>query len=800
MSASELKDQGNAAFAAKKFSRAAELYGKAIAVDPSSSTAHVLYSNRCAALLELGGKSELALADADKCVELNPAFLKGHLRRAMCLQALGRNKDAVEACSNALVIEPSNADVLKLKQQCVKAAAASALDELCKPIPLPEMLRDAQQVLNVRDTLALAFPELAASDGAAAAASSTAPSAASASTHNLAALAARFPSVRLVNTPGRGRSLVAAVDLPAGAEVFTEPAVAWYAQFGDVLGAAIPRLLELAPAFAAAGGNVYAILLQLEPFASAYGLAAAAAAPASAARAAAGGPADAAGAAAAGVAALPADAVADVLARIATAPSRSKADIAIRAARANALSGCFADAINDESSRLLLFAPVLAMLNSDCDPSCRYTVSWGADVEAPVLRLSTLRPVSAGEELSIIYTDPAQPAAERKGELRRYDFECACARCSAAHEDTVVFTCPAPGCASGRVYGNASACADCGAALADGAVTALPNLEHRDGGAWFAARTRYLAAVETGAAAVGRNGVPRVTAVDVALGNAASGRSAADIAKGAAAAAGAAGAAAPAFEAAGAEAASAAGGDVWGSATAGVGTAALPPAPLHITDAGRLHALYATLGAAWALDPRLVARVYATALPAFQGHRMWAPVLPQLHLLAGHVNAAAGDVAAAKEQYAAAAARYAVLYGPAKAHPYTALVAGLADAPPRSRHDVERVEHKRLMEGTWEPQGLPKARAAKWRTPVEAAPGEGKGSGSGSSAAAGGAGVAAELLKLDHGRVADQLKRLTAQVLGTRVDGSPRATAERHGSGGAPAAAGAAASGPASSA
>lgn len=774
MSASELKDQGNAAFAAKKFSRAAELYGKAIALEPSGATSHVLYSNRAAALLELGGKAQLALADADKCVELKPDFLKGHLRRAMSLQALGRHNEAVDACSNALALEPSNADALKLKQQCSKAAAAAALDDICKPIPLPEMLRDAQQMLNVRDTLALAFPELAAADSAASAA-------AAAASHNLAALAARFPSVRLVNKPGRGRCLVAATDLPAGVEVFTEPAIAWYSQFGDVVGAAIPRLMELAPAFAAAGGNVYAILLQLEPFASTYGIAAAAAAAttssaAVAGAAAAGGEA---AATAAAVAPLSAEAIAEVLARIAAAPSRSKADVAVRAARANALGGCFADAINDESSRLLLFAPVAAMLNSDCDPTCRYTVSWSAEHDAPVLRLSTIQPVAAGEELSIIYTDPAQPTAERRGELRRYDFECSCARCSAPHEDTVVFTCPAPGCASGRVYGNATACADCGAALEDASLAAMPSMERRDGGAWFAARTRYLTAVETGASAVGRNGIPRVTAVDVVLGDAPSGRTAADAAKASASAS-------ASSAAAGAEAASAAGGDVWGSA-ASVGTASLPPAPLHIRDAGRLHALYATLGAAWALDPRLVARVYATALPAFQSHRMWAPVLPQLHLLAGHVNAAAGDVAAAKEQYAAAAARYATLYGPAKAHPYTALVSGLADAPPRSRHDVERIEHKRLMEGTWEAQGLPKPRAAKWRTPVEAAPGGGAAAGS-SGGAAGGAGGAAELLKLDHGRVADQLKRLTAQILGTRVDGSPRVTAGRDGSGGSPAA------------
>jgi hypothetical protein len=70
--AQALKDEGNKEFTSGNYERAAELFGKAIELDPQN---HVLYSNRAGAYTSLKRFSE-ALADAEKTVELNPSWPK----------------------------------------------------------------------------------------------------------------------------------------------------------------------------------------------------------------------------------------------------------------------------------------------------------------------------------------------------------------------------------------------------------------------------------------------------------------------------------------------------------------------------------------------------------------------------------------------------------------------------------------------------------------------------------------------------------------------------------------------------
>jgi tetratricopeptide (TPR) repeat protein len=108
----EWKRKGTEAFKAQRYQEAILCYTKAIDIDPMSDVAGALYSNRAAALAGLGNH-EGALMDCDRCIRVEPAWLKGHYRKGTSLEALGRLDEAQAAYESALQAEPSNTDVRK---------------------------------------------------------------------------------------------------------------------------------------------------------------------------------------------------------------------------------------------------------------------------------------------------------------------------------------------------------------------------------------------------------------------------------------------------------------------------------------------------------------------------------------------------------------------------------------------------------------------------------------------------------------------------------------------------------------
>ncbi|GHJ89129.1 hypothetical protein NliqN6_5531 [Naganishia liquefaciens] len=104
-----LKAEANAAFSAKDFVKANELYSKAIELDPKN---HVLWSNRSATKTSLRDYKG-ALEDADKCIELDPSFVKGHARKGAALHGLGELEEAVFAYEEGLKVDPANAPLKK---------------------------------------------------------------------------------------------------------------------------------------------------------------------------------------------------------------------------------------------------------------------------------------------------------------------------------------------------------------------------------------------------------------------------------------------------------------------------------------------------------------------------------------------------------------------------------------------------------------------------------------------------------------------------------------------------------------
>lgn len=102
-----MKDKGNAALAASNFEEAVKNYTEAINLDSSN---HVLYSNRSAAYAK-SGQYDLALADAEKTLQLKPDWSKGYSRKGSALAYLGRHDEAIATYQKGLELDPNNAQL-----------------------------------------------------------------------------------------------------------------------------------------------------------------------------------------------------------------------------------------------------------------------------------------------------------------------------------------------------------------------------------------------------------------------------------------------------------------------------------------------------------------------------------------------------------------------------------------------------------------------------------------------------------------------------------------------------------------
>ncbi|KAI6041227.1 hypothetical protein EDC04DRAFT_3089205 [Pisolithus marmoratus] len=111
--AEEIKEQGNTAFKEKEYTKAVELYTKAIDMNPTEPS---YLTNRAAANMSLK-RFRPALADCQQATALQsdaPAP-KTLIRLARCQLALGDSKSALKSLHTVLSLEPSNATALQLQ-------------------------------------------------------------------------------------------------------------------------------------------------------------------------------------------------------------------------------------------------------------------------------------------------------------------------------------------------------------------------------------------------------------------------------------------------------------------------------------------------------------------------------------------------------------------------------------------------------------------------------------------------------------------------------------------------------------
>ncbi|KAJ3644368.1 hypothetical protein Zmor_027033 [Zophobas morio] len=108
------KEIGNDLFKKGEYATAVKHYTEAIKRNPEDAK---LYSNRAACYTKLAA-FDLGLKDCEKCVELDPKFIKGWIRKGHILQGMQQPSKAIAAFQKALEIDQNNAEAISGYRTC----------------------------------------------------------------------------------------------------------------------------------------------------------------------------------------------------------------------------------------------------------------------------------------------------------------------------------------------------------------------------------------------------------------------------------------------------------------------------------------------------------------------------------------------------------------------------------------------------------------------------------------------------------------------------------------------------------
>ncbi|KAI0790789.1 Metallo-dependent phosphatase-like protein [Abortiporus biennis] len=140
--AAKVKALANKAFVSHNFNEAADLYTKAIELNPKDAT---LWCNRAYTRIKLE-EHGYGLSDASTAIELDPKYSKAYYRRATCYLQTLKYKQAIADFKRVLAFEPNNALV---KQQLEGTQKILRKVEFEKAIELEEEKSAALRCLEI---------------------------------------------------------------------------------------------------------------------------------------------------------------------------------------------------------------------------------------------------------------------------------------------------------------------------------------------------------------------------------------------------------------------------------------------------------------------------------------------------------------------------------------------------------------------------------------------------------------------------------------------------------------------------
>lgn len=148
---SNRQEKGNQAYQQGDFERAVALYSRGLETEPSNA---VLLSNRAAAWIALH-RTEEALADANRAIECDSAYLKAYFRKADALRSVDRLAEALEVVTAAIALFGSNAEFESMQT----SLQGELLEDQKVPFDHPERVKFSQLESWLKSGGAL-FPKL----------------------------------------------------------------------------------------------------------------------------------------------------------------------------------------------------------------------------------------------------------------------------------------------------------------------------------------------------------------------------------------------------------------------------------------------------------------------------------------------------------------------------------------------------------------------------------------------------------------------------------------------------------------
>ncbi|KAM0894809.1 hypothetical protein ACQ4PT_024259 [Festuca glaucescens] len=150
------RHKGNEFFQKKKYQEAADHYTEAIKKNPNDPR---VFSNRAQSHIYLRNLSE-GLEDAEKCIELDPTFLKGYLRKANAQFLMDDYESALATYIEGLKCDPNSLGAIDGLRRCAACIKRSDGGDF-GPEDLKEILGDLRSDNDLRNKLKKTMEEVA---------------------------------------------------------------------------------------------------------------------------------------------------------------------------------------------------------------------------------------------------------------------------------------------------------------------------------------------------------------------------------------------------------------------------------------------------------------------------------------------------------------------------------------------------------------------------------------------------------------------------------------------------------------